>query len=59
MPAADRKARSRATRPATVQLNVEVPAEVREALRRVATDTDQTQAEVLIAAVTEYMRRRK
>lgn len=56
MTGAERKARSRSARK-VAQLNVEIPAEVREALRELAEQTGRTQAELLVAAVTEYVAR--
>lgn len=55
MPEADRKARSRATRN-MAQLNVEVPIAVRDALHRVAEQTGQTQAQILLAALAAYLK---
>lgn len=51
---ADRKARSRKARK-LAQLNVEVPAEVREAVQALADRTDRTQAAVILAAIQAYL----
>ena len=54
MPPAARKAKSRTAR-AVAQLNVEVPAAVRDAVRELARATDRTQSEVLAAAIAAYL----
>ena len=54
MPDAARKARSRKARE-VAQLNVEVPAEVREAVRALAEKTKRTQADVILAAIQAYL----
>jgi CopG-like RHH_1 or ribbon-helix-helix domain, RHH_5 len=60
MTSGERKARSRqVVRPEVVQLNVEVPAEVRESLRQLADATGKTQAAILVAAVKQYVARRR
>lgn len=56
MTGAERKARSRSER-RVGQVNVEVPERLREQLRQVAANTGRTQAEVLVAAITEYLAR--
>lgn len=58
MPDAERKARSRAGRQVE-QLNVEVPATVREAVRDLAEATGRTQAEVILAALQAYLDRHR
>ena len=54
MPADVRKARSRAARQVE-QLNVEVPAQVREAVKELADATGRTQAQVIAAAIAAYV----
>ncbi len=59
MTAGERRARSRqVVRPDTVQLNVEVPAEVRDTLRELADKLETTQAEVVAEALRRYAARR-
>lgn len=60
MTAAERKARSRqVVRAGTVQLNVEVAAEVRDELRALAERLGKSQAEVVAAAIQRYAARRR
>ena len=54
----ERKAQSRKARPDTVQLNVEVAAEVRDTLRELADKLEVTQAEVVAEALRRYAARR-
>lgn len=54
MSPADRKARSRSARK-LAQLNVEVPAEVRQAVQELADRTARTQADVILAAIQTYL----
>ena len=54
----ERKARSRQVRPDTVQLNVEVAAEVRDTLRELAKKLKLKQAEVVAEALRRYAARR-
>ena len=54
----ERKARSRQVRPDTVQLNVEVAAEVRDTLRELAKKLNLKQAEVVAEALRRYAARR-
>ena len=59
MTAGERKKRSRqGVRPDTVQLNVEVAAEVRDTLRELADKLEVTQAEVVAEALRRYAARR-
>ena len=59
MTAGERKKRSRqVVRPDTVQLNVEVAAEVRDTLRELADKLEVTQAEVVAEALRRYAARR-
>lgn len=59
MTAGERRARSRqVVRPDTVQLNVEVAAEVRDTLRELADKLEVTQAEVVAEALRRYAARR-
>lgn len=60
MSAAERKLRSRqVVRVGTVQLNVEVAAEVRDELRALAERLGVSQAEVVAAAIQRYAARRR
>lgn len=60
MSAAERKARSRqVVRAGTVQLNVEVAADVRDELRALAERLDVSQAEVVARAIRQYAARRR
>lgn len=60
MSAAERKARSRqVVRAGTVQINVEVAAEVRDELRALADRLGKSQAEVVAAAIQRYAARRR
>lgn len=54
MPDGVRKARSRAARKVS-QLNVDVPAAVRDAVKELAEASGQTQAEVIAAALQAYV----
>ena len=59
MTAGERRARSRqVVRPDTVQLNVEVAAEVRDTLRELAKKLNLKQAEVVAEALRRYAARR-
>ena len=58
MTAGERKKRSRQVRPDTVQLNVEVAAEVRDTLRELAKKLNLKQAEVVAEALRRYAARR-
>lgn len=59
MTAGERKKRSRqVVRPDTVQLNVEVAAEVRDTLRELAKKLNLKQAEVVAEALRRYAARR-
>lgn len=60
MTAGERRARSRqVVRPAVVQINVEVAAEVRDTLREMADKLELTQAEVVAEALRRYAARRR
>lgn len=60
MTASERKARSRqVVRPEVVQLNVEVAAEVRDTLRKLADKLEVSQAEVVAEALRQYAARRR